>query len=114
MRQLAIFLILAPAVLTTAAAQTKSNPFLGKWDFTFAGPNGTRACWLGVSDRAGKTEVWYQPDGGNVYQVKDFKLDGSHLSFPASKPSPNRPAATWDLDANGQTLTGVEKRGDKT
>ena len=114
MHQLATSLIVVSSLFTSALAQTKTNPFLGKWDFTISAPNGTRAYWLGVSEKAGTTEVWFQPAGGNVYQVKEYKLEGSHLSFESSRASANRPSATWDLEAKGQSLVGVEKSGDRT
>jgi len=69
-------------------------------------PGGNRACWIGVSEKNGKPEVWYQPTGGNVFEVKNFKIDGSHLSLPISS------TVSWELDAAGDKLTGFQKRGD--
>ena len=57
---------------------------------------------------------WYQPTGGNVYQVKDVKANGSHLTLVLSQPEDNRPGLTWELDAAGDKLTGVQKRGQRT
>ena len=93
---LAISTLLAPALV-----MAQSNPFIGRWDFNMSGHG---ACWLGVSDKNGQPEVWFQPTGGNVYQVKDFKLNGSHLTL-------NLNGMTWDLDAAAGKLTGVQKRG---
>jgi hypothetical protein len=112
MRQLATFAVLISTVLIPAFSET--NPFLGRWDFNIESPRGGGASWLGVYDKGGKTEVWYQPTGGNVFQVKDFQLNGSHLSLPVARPGNNRPAMTWELDASGGKLTGVQKRGDTT
>ena len=84
----------------TALAQ--SNPFLGRWDFNI-GPN--RASWLGISDKGGKLEVWYQPTGGNVFEVKNFKVEGSHLSVQISA------NMSWELDAKDGKLVGIQKRG---
>jgi len=58
--------------------------------------------------------VWYQPAGGNVYQLKDVHLDGSHLILNLSVASGKRPATTWELEASGDKLTGVQKSGDHT
>ena len=69
-------------------------------------PHGVGASWLGITEKGGKTEIWYQPTGGNVFQVKDFKLQGSHLSLPL------QPALSWELNASAGKLTGTEKRGD--
>ncbi len=100
--------------LLPAAAQSSKNPFLGRWNFNITTPGGTRASWLGVSEKGGKLEVWYQPTGGNVYEIKDAKLKGSHLSLPISAAKDNRPSVTWELDAQGDKLTGSQKRGAST
>jgi hypothetical protein len=113
MKRLATIVLLFATFLITALSQTKS-PFAGRWDFTITTPNDTRASWLGVTEHDGGLEIWYQPTGGNVYQVKDFKVNGSHLSVTVSPASGDRPATTWDLDAAGGKLTGVQKRGRNT
>lgn len=100
-----IGLIVVSAFL--APAQTKTNPFAGRWDFNITTGNGTRACWLGITEKDGKLDVWFQPTGGNVYAVKDVKTDGSHLILGLS-------GMTWDLEAGGGKLTGVQKRGSNT
>jgi hypothetical protein len=112
MKKFVISLALAATALLAAfAQQDKSNPFLGRWDFNITAPGGNRASWIGVSQKGGKVEIWYQPTGGNVFEVKDFKIEGSHLSLTLSA-SGSRPATTWELDAKGEQLTGVQKRGD--
>jgi hypothetical protein len=98
MKKLILFVL-----LITAYAQ-KGNPFLGRWDFNIAGG---RANWLGVTVKDGKTEVWFQPTGGNLYEVKDFKLEGSHLTVSLGQ-------MTWELKAKDGKLTGVQKRGADT
>ncbi len=84
-------------------AQAQSNPFLGRWDFDVKTQSGVGANWLGVSDKNGKLEVWFQPTGGHVHPVDNVKLNGSHLTLVIS------PTMTWELDASGDKLTGVEK-----
>jgi Domain of Unknown Function (DUF1080) len=111
MKQFFRGLIIASALLMPALAQ-KSNPFIGRWNFNITNQNATRASWLGISEKGGNVEVWYQPTGGNVYQVKNFKIEGSHLSITINAASGNRPAATWELDASGDKLTGAQKRGE--
>jgi hypothetical protein len=86
-----------------------SSPFAGRWDFNL---NHSGAAWLGITDTNGQLEVWYQPTGGNVYQVRDFKAEGTHLSIVLNTASADRPETTWELDAAGDKLTGVQKRGD--
>jgi hypothetical protein len=97
---IAIFTLLVPALA--------ENAFVGRWDFNITTPAGPRANWLGVTDKDGKLEVWFQPTGGNLYEVKDFKVDGAHLTLHVSR------EMTWELDANGGKLTGTQKRGDQT
>src|ERR1039458_2200286 len=97
------------ACLLSAQPQQAVNPFLGRWDFTIA-PE--RANWLGVTAKDGALEIWFQPTGGNVYQVKDFKPAGSHLTLNLQKAGAKNPALTWELDAAGDRLTGIQKRGE--
>ena len=104
-------LVLACALAVPALPQT-SSPFVGRWDFNVTTPAGQRANWLGITEHGDKLDIWFQPTGGHVFQLKDFHVDGSHLSFTASPASNHRPATTWDLNAAGDKLTGVEKRGD--
>src|SRR5437763_1908020 len=108
MQRLFTLLVFVSAFLTPAFSQSKGNAFVGRWDFNITTPNGTRATWLGVTEKGGNLEVWFQPTGGNVYQVKDFKIDGSHMSLPLSR------GITWELDARDGKLTGVQKRGEDT
>lgn len=114
MKQFVSGMILCSAILLPAYSQSKGNPFVGRWDFNITTPGGNRASWLGVTEKGGKVEVWYQPTGGNVFEVKDFKITGSHLSLPLAPANGNRPAVSWELDASGDKLTGVQKRGDNS
>ncbi len=107
-------LIVVAALLMPALAQKNTNPFAGRWDFNITTPQGTHASWLGVTDKGGNPEVWYQPPGGNVYQVKDVHVDGSHLTLTLSPATASRPATTWELEASGGKLTGLQKSGDIT
>jgi hypothetical protein len=102
------------ALLMPALAQKNTNPLAGRWGFNITTPRGTQACWLGVTNKGGNLEVWYQPPGGNVYQVKDFHVDGSHLTLTLSSATAGRPAMTWELEPSGGKLTGVQKSGDRT
>jgi len=99
---------MAAALCMPALAQKSSNPLVGRWDFNLTTPRGTSACWLGVTEKGGRLDVWYQPAGGNVYQVKDSRLDGSHLILNLSH------SMTWDLEAKDGKLTGVQKNGEHT
>ncbi len=114
MRRHSIAFLVLTASLLPLCAQKGANPFLGRWDFDINTPAGTRAAWLGISEKNGAVEVWYQPTSANVYQVKDFKINGSHLTATVAGASENGPATVWNLDASGGKLAGTQKRGDVT
>jgi hypothetical protein len=107
MQPLATGLILISAFLLQPIAAA-DNPFAGRWDFNTKTTNAVGANWLGVANKGGALDVWFQPAGGNVYQVKDFKIAGAHLTLNLPR------GVTWDLDAQGDTLTGVQKHGTET
>src|SRR5438046_511551 len=86
-----------------------ASPFVGRWDFTVPGANSNASYWLGVTDKNGALEVWFQLSGGNVVQIRDFKAEGSHLSVTTAAATATRAATTWELDAAGGKLTGVIK-----
>jgi hypothetical protein len=111
MHRLAIGLVLFCAMGVAAPGDTKSNPFLGRWNFNLTTPTGTRACWLGVSEKNGAIEIMYQPTGGNVFQITKYKLKGSQLTLSLFKNKPKRPVTQWVLTASGDKLTGTQKRG---
>jgi len=113
MRKILTGLILTSTLLILAIAQN-GNPFVGRWDFNITTPGGTRANWLGITEKNGKLEIWFQPTGGNDYEVKDFDQKGNHLTLRLSAATEKRPALTWELDAKGGKLTGVQKRGDSS
>ena len=106
-------LILTVLLAAPVFGQSAGNPLVGRWDFNMTAPR-AGAVWLGVTEKAGAFDVWYQPSGGNVYQVKDFKVQGSHISIVMNPAADDRPAMTWELDAAGDKITGVQKRGDNT
>lgn len=108
------FLLLLPVLLLPALCNAQTNPFLGRWDFDLHPAHGVGSNWLGVYQKDGQLEVWFQPTGGHVIQIKDYKLTGSHLTFTAERASKTHPPVIWDLDATDGKLAGVEKRGDKT
>ncbi len=109
-----LIVLLAVALMTPAAFSQKAGNLAGRWDFNITRGNATRAVWLGVTEKGGKLEVWYQPTGGHVYQVTDFKIEGSHLTATVSPATADRPAEVLELDAAGDKISGVQKRGDTT
>jgi len=98
-------------------AQTKS-PLVGRWDFNLTGTDASGqtvrrgASWLGISEKKGGLEIWYQPTGGNVIQIQDFRADGRQLTLTIQ--NGRGPATVWELEAKGNALDGVQKSGDQT
>jgi hypothetical protein len=106
-------LVLALAALWPVSSYgQKPSPFVGRWDFNLTAPDAPSrgATWLGITEKNGALDVWYQPTGGNVYQLKDVKADGSHLTLTLSAGGKSG-ATTWELDAAGNALNGTQKRG---
>lgn len=109
-----IFLTLASlCAIPCVAAQGGSSPFVGRWDFNHTSADGaiTGATWLGITEKDGKLDVWYQPTGGNVYQVKKFKVQGNQLIAEVSKKKGKNPGAKYTLEPKGDQLAGTMKRG---
>jgi Domain of Unknown Function (DUF1080) len=114
MRHLATLWIVLLALAAPAVCQNGSSPFVGRWDFDVNTRTGPGANWLGITEKNGNLEIWFQPTGGHVHPVKDFHVDGSHLTLTVSPASGNRPAMIWELDASGGKLTGIQKLGDQS
>jgi hypothetical protein len=95
--------------LLPGLSQSQTSPFVGRWDFNVQEANGKPAAnWLGIQAKGEGLEIWFQPTGGHVFQVTDYKVDGSHLTF-------NLPRGTsWDLKAEDGKLTGSQKHGEAT
>jgi hypothetical protein len=114
MKQIYAALILAAVLVVPGLPLKGASPLAGRWDITVATPHGTLVDWLGVTEKNGALEIWYQPPGGNVFQVKNFKADGAHLNLVLQEAAGGQPALTWDVDASGDKLAGTQKRGDAT
>jgi hypothetical protein len=114
MRNVLAGLALVYTLVSPTLAHSESNPFLGRWDFDIKTTTGRHANWLGVTEKNGTLEIWFQPIGGHVYQVKDYHLEDSHLSLALAPASGTHPAMRWDLNAKGGELIGVQKRGNES
>ncbi len=109
--RVAAFFSLCSLLLMPGMVPAQTSPFVGRWDFNIAE---SKANWLGVTDKGGSLEIWFQPTGGHVHPVKDFQVNGSHLSMQVAPASTRRPAMTWDLDARDGKLVGTQKQGEET
>ena len=109
------FVRLQVCLLTFAAAafsQGDIHPFLGKWDINGGTPERPRAMWLGITENNGKVVIEWQPSGGNVFAVHDYKVDGSHLTIVLRAASDGHAPVTLEVDPSGTSLNIVEKNGD--
>ena len=98
MRFVISVLFLISAVFPLSAA----SPFVGRWDINVPGG---RATWLGITEKAGALEVWYQPIGAHCYQARAVAVEGSHLLITLN--------GNLSLDAElvGEKLNIAQKRG---
>ena len=103
--------ILCSLLFAAVAFAAPKNPFVGRWNFNL--PN-NHASWLGISEKGGQLEVWYQPTGGNVYQVKEAKQTGNHMTLTVVAANERRPAVIWELDVDKDTLKGQQVRAGAT
>ncbi len=82
------------------------NPFFGRWDLTIKTPSTTYPGWLEVVDANGEMKVRLQPRSGSVGPVKDVKLQDGHLVL-------TQGSSVMEFTANGDALTGAQKRDGK-
>src|SRR5208283_2579207 len=113
MKQIYAALILAGAIAASGPSLQGASPVAGRWDITVATPHGTLIDWLGVTEKDGVFDIWYQPPGGNVFRITDFKVAGAHLSLVLQNADVGKPALTWEVDASADRLSGTQKRGDE-
>ena len=107
-------LILLAGLAVSAPALEAASPLVGRWDITVATPHGTLIDWLGVTEKDGVFDIWYQPPGGNVFQLTNFKVEGAHAVLTLRKADAGMPPLTWEVDAVGDRLSGTQKRGGET
>jgi hypothetical protein len=107
MFRLAGILALTFSLLPVLHAET--SPFVGRWDFNVTQSNGKPgAVWLGVKEKGSRLDIWYQPTGGHVFQVPDYKVSGSHLTLNMEHDT------SIDLDAKDGKLVGAQKQAGHT
>jgi len=92
----------------------QSSSFVGRWDIDVNSKSGVGANWLGITDKGGELEVWFQPTGGHVHPVEGAKVQGSHLNLVVAAATDHHPEVTWDVEALGDKLKIVQKQGSET
>jgi hypothetical protein len=84
--------------------QAQTSPFVGRWDFNITQSNGKQAAvWLGIKEKRSGLDIWYQPTGGHVFQVPDYKVSGPHLTLNMEHDT------SIELDAKDGKLVGTQK-----
>ena len=84
--------------------QAQTSPFVGRWDFNVTQSNGKQAAvWLGIQEKGSGLDIWYQPTGGQVFQVLNYKVSDSHLTVNLEHDT------SIELDAKDGKLVGTQK-----
>src|SRR5450432_2760534 len=121
MKRLNLLAIFAAALVWPALAK---NPFAGRWDIVITpqanGQNPPKnpqslspyPDWMELVEKDGGATVRIQARSGGAREIKDFKLEGAHLSLNMAAPNAKGPGSTWELDVKGDKLTGSQKRGE--
>ena len=104
MKPLCWVFILASMFLPSA--QSKTNPFVGRWDLTVTTPAATYPGWMEIVEKDGKLEGRYQPRGGSVRPASSVTVEGSRLTLTLAT------AVVWEATAKDNQIAGVQKRGD--
>ena len=100
-------------VALAASASAQKSPYAGRWDLTVTPQTGNPfPQWMELTEKDGKLEGRFQPRGGAWRPLAAAKVDDGHLILTLAAATANGPATTWDFTAAGDTLTGVEKRGE--
>ncbi len=91
----------------------KDNPFAGRWDLTITSNGATYPDWLEVTGDGDAPKVRVQLRTGNVHPL-EAKMEGSKLIVtvppPADAPG-SVPTSSWELTAQGDKISGVQKLG---
>jgi len=99
-------------LLSLSLCLEAASPFVGRWNFNLETPGGNRALWLGITEKAGALEVWFQPTGGNVYRLEEVKAEGSRLLLSLNRANAKGPRQVIELERDGEGVKGVWKRGE--
>src|SRR5215831_17595277 len=107
MKTFAITLLLAASALAQDV-----KPYLGRWDITVTPAQGAPfPQWMELTQKDGKVEGRYQPRGGAWQPIVSAAVQNGHLLVTLNAAT-NGPATTWDFTGSGNSLSGVQKRGD--
>ena len=105
-------LALALVAFSILAIYPQANLFTGRTDFTVTTDRDTFPQWMEVIEKDGSLQARIQPRGGAVRPFSSATVEGSQLLVTLSPARDNRPATIWNLTANGDKLTGIQKTGE--
>jgi hypothetical protein len=98
--------------LVVSAIAQDAKPYLGRWDITVTPTQGNPfPQWMELTQKDGKIEGRYQPRGGAWQPIVGAKVENGHLIVDLTAAG-RGPATSWDFTGTGNSLTGVQKRGD--
>jgi hypothetical protein len=96
-----------------AAFAQPSKPFLGRWDITVTPAQGNPfPQWMELTEKDGKIAGRYQPRGGAWMPIVGAAVENGHLIVTLTQAGSQGAATTWDFTGSGNSLSGVQKRGD--
>jgi hypothetical protein len=98
--------------LVISAFAQDAKPYLGRWDITVTPEQGNPyPHWMELTEKDGKIEGRYQPRGGQWQPIAGAKVENGHLIVTITAAG-RGPATSWDFTGRGNSLSGVQKRGD--
>jgi len=112
MKQLALVLTVALAILTPAFSKKKPSAFLGRWDLTIVSSKGTYPSWIEVSENEGQAQVRIVGQVASVHPAHDVRLQGSKLTFASSEWFGKEIPVLWKLTVDNGKLKGTQSRSD--
>ncbi len=90
---------------------TQENPFLGKWDITGTGGNGTSVFWLEVKLEGGKLAGYFLNRGGSVLKLGSISIENGELVFSPATGGNAAPVVHRAKVDDGRLLGSVTERG---
>ena len=107
MKTLALTLLLA-----FGAVAQDAKSYLGRWDITVTPAQGNPfPQWMELTEKDGKIEGRFQPRGGAWQPIVGASVQNGHLIVNLTAAG-RGPAISWDFTGSGNSLTGVQKRGE--
>jgi hypothetical protein len=123
MKRIFAFLLLSFVLLIPALSKDQGVSFAGRWDITItplanpvSPPKNPAQLepypdWMEVVAHDGKFDARMVGRSGSVHPIDEVKVDGGKLKLVVSAAAKG-PAVTWELEVKGNSLTGLQKRGD--